>query len=66
MDLQAVELDAVVLHALKPCLEPGGLVSLPVGEQLGQPRVRNAMLPTVPEPPAELSVSKPSPQTVER
>jgi hypothetical protein len=66
MDRQAVELDAAVLHAVEPCLEPGGLVSLPVGEQLGQPRVRNAVLPTVAEPRTELSVSKPSPQTVER
>jgi hypothetical protein len=37
-----------------------------VGEQLGQPRMRDAVLPTVAQPRAELSVSKPSLQTVER
>jgi hypothetical protein len=66
MDRQAVELDAAVLHAVKPRLEPGGLVSLPVGEQLGQPRVRDTVLPIVAEPRAHMSVSKPNPQTVER
>ena len=66
MDRQAVELDASMLHTVKPCLEPAGLVSLPVGEQLGQPRVRDAVLPIVAEPRADLSVSKPSPQTLER
>ena len=66
MDRQAVELDTAVLHTVEPCLEPGGLVSLPVGEQLGQPRVRDAVLPIIAEPRAELNVSKPRPQTVER
>lgn len=66
MDRQAVELDVAVLHAVEPCLEPGGLVSLPVGEQLGQPRVRDAVIPIVAERRAELSVIKPSPQTLER
>lgn len=66
MDRQAIELDTTVLHAIEPCLEPGGLVSLPIGEELTQPRVRDAVLPTIAEPRAEPSVSKPSPQTVER
>ena len=66
MDRQAVELHAAVLHAVEPCLEPGRLVSLPVGEQLGQPCVRDTMLPIVAEPLAELNVSKPGPQTAER
>jgi hypothetical protein len=66
MDRQPVELDAAVLHAVKPSLESGGLVSLPFGQQLGQPRLRDAVLPIVAEPRAELSVSKPSPETVKR
>lgn len=66
MDRQAVELDAAVLHAVEPRLKARGLVSLPVGDQLSQPRVRDAVLPIVAEPRAELSVSKPSPQTFER
>jgi hypothetical protein len=55
-----------VLHTVKSYLEPGGLVSLPVGEQLAQPRVRDAVLPIIAEPRAELSVSKPIPQTIDR
>lgn len=49
MDRQAVELDVAVLHAVEPGLKPGGLVSPPVGEQLDQPRVRDAVIPIVAE-----------------
>jgi hypothetical protein len=66
MDQQAVELDVAVLHAVEPCLKPGGLVSPPVGEQLDQPRVRDAVIPIVAERRPQLSVIKPSPQALER
>ena len=66
MDRQAVELDVAVLQAVEPCLKPGGLVSPPVGEQLDQPRLRDAMIPIVAERRPELSIIKPSPEALKR